>query len=68
MDIIIPSQKRWIGYFESFLQNGRQYDSTPIVIHSIRLGTRQSFKYYHLLGKYIFYVAMTFPNIFILSN
>ncbi len=67
MDMIIPSQKRSIGYFESYLENGLQYDPIPIVIHSIRRGTTNSFKYYHRLGKYVFTNQSNLQNVFIFT-
>jgi len=67
MKMIIPSQKRWIGYFESYLRNDRQYNPTPILIHSIRLGTTQGFKNHHQFGKYIYRKQSVFQVLYLIS-
>ena len=32
---IMPSQKRWVGYYQEYLANGNQYDPKPLLLSSI---------------------------------
>lgn len=36
-DVIVPSQRRWIGYFEQYHRHGRQYHPNPIILRTFRL-------------------------------